>query len=339
MRRDIVVMGGSAGSIDGCRTVLSFLPPDFPASIFITIHTAPGGPGLLANLLAQVCSLPVQEVRGRAKIEPGSVYVAPPNLHLVVKRGRADSRFLPKENGTRPAIDVMFRSAAHAYSRRVIGVLVSGSLDDGVAGLGIIKDEGGVTIVQDPEEARFPDMPLSAVQSLEIDHVVSIADIAHLLVKLVGTEIEEEPRAEVEETMEGDHVLTCPGCGGVLREYKDKKMAWFQCQVGHRYSIESMVKEQDANIESRLWTTIALLKQKQQMAETMAADARSMLRATPDPEFFEKQAEASKKAQEQIEKVLSDYGAILFPGEPPKSAEKTKEHAGGARDRQRESSA
>lgn len=339
LQRDIVVIGGSAGSLDTCRTILSCLPADLPASLFITIHTAPGGPGFLADVLARGCPLRVQEVRGRVKTAPGSVYVAPPNLHLLVKRGRAESRFLPKENGTRPAIDPMFRSAAHSYSRRVIGVLLSGNLDDGVAGLGIIKDEGGPTIVEDPQEARFPDMPLTAVQSVQIDHVVHVPDIAPLLAKLINVEIKEEPEVERDETVEGSHVYTCPGCGGVLREYKDEKITWFQCQVGHRYNLESMVKEQDTTIESQLWTTIALLKQKQQAAETMAADARSAMLSATDPEFFEKQVEASKKAQEAIEKVLSEQGPILFPGELPKNVKKAKKQADRTADRQQEPSA
>ncbi len=319
-------MGASAGGIEACRLVLSTLPRGFPASIFITIHTAPASPGLLNQVIGHMSPLPVEEVRDRHAINPGHVYVAPPNLHLLVKRGWAEARFLPKENGTRPAIDPMFRTAAHSYGRRVIGVLMTGNLDDGVAGLGIIKDEGGITVVQDPKEAAYPDMPLTAVQMVPVDHIVSLAEIATLLVRLVSSEMEEEPTmAEAqEESTEGDQVLTCPGCGGVLHQYKEGNVMWYKCQIGHRYTLESVMSEQDVELENRLWGTLAILKQKEEVARTMAADARSSVNSEIDPEFFDEQARAARKAQELIEKVLDEQGSVLFPGLLPKKKNRQK---------------
>lgn len=318
-KRDIVVMGASAGGVAALREVLGALPAELPAAVFVTIHTAPSSEGYLAQVLGARCQLPVELARDEEPIRPGRVYVAPPNLHLLVKRGYVRVRFLPKENGSRPAIDPMFRSAAHSYSRRVIGVLLTGELDDGAAGLGIVRDEGGFSIVQDPRDARHPNMPLAALRGGEPDLVLPLREIAPRLAQLVTTEVSEQAPTVEEEVQQSAEVMTCPGCGGVLHQYADeRKVVWYQCRVGHRFSSESMIKQQDVTVEEHLWRTLAILKEKGDTARAMAADARSLVRPPVDPEYYDAQARAAVAAQERVEAILDELGPALFPALPEK---------------------
>jgi len=314
VNHDIVVMGASAGGTTALRTVFSGLPPDLPASVFVTVHTSPTRPSYLAETLARVCPLPVAYANYIEDIQRGKAYVARSDRHLIIKRGHIECRFVAKEHETRPAIDPMFRSAAHSYSRRVIGVLLTGALDDGVAGLGVIKDEGGIVVVQDPKNARFNDMPRAALRAVLADHVVPLADMARLLVDLVNTEVEGEAAMEQDEPKEGERVCACPGCGGVLRQFWDNDVMWYQCHVGHRFSPEGAMLEQDDALEEQLWGTVAVLKQKAEMARTMAADALSPRGTHIDPEYYEKQARAAQEAAEMIEKLIQEKGNDLFPG-------------------------
>lgn len=277
MKHDIVVIGASAGGFQALRKMLSALPRDFPAAVFVTLHTAPAGPSHLTDLFSAVCRLPVQEANEQpTAIRPGRIYVAKPNLHLILKRGYAIGRFLPKENGTRPAIDPMFRSASHSYAKRVIGVLLTGNLDDGTAGLGVIKDEGGITVVQDPADATYPNMPLSAIKGARPDYVVPLGEMARLLVKLVETELAGNAEMENSAAIEQQQlVVTCPGCGGVLRQYSKDRLAWYMCMVGHRFTSETMMLEQNAVVEEHFWRLIAILKEKESVSRTLASDARS----------------------------------------------------------------
>jgi two-component system, chemotaxis family, protein-glutamate methylesterase/glutaminase len=146
---------------------------------------------------------------------------------------------------TRPAVDLMFRSAAQSYSRRVIGVLLTGDLDDGTAGLGIIKDEGGLAIVQDPRDAKYPSMPSTALKYVPVDYSVPLSEIGPLIVDLVNSELEEKPVMTESKSSETGNVLTCPGCGGILRQEISGKIEWFECQTGHRYTQESMILAQN----------------------------------------------------------------------------------------------
>lgn len=320
-KHDIVVMGASAGGVEALKTILSGLPQELPASIFITLHTSPTGEGYLADVLARLCPLPVRLAIDREKITPGRIYIAPPNLHLILKRGYIRNRFMPKENGTRPAIDPMFRSAAHSYARRVIGVVLTGNLDDGSAGLGVIQDEGGIIVAQDPEDAMHPNMPLSAIRVVKPDHIVPLAEIAPLLVSLVGSDVT-QALTEESETKELDQVSTCPGCGGVLHMYTEDKVIWYQCRVGHRFTSETMMMEQNTIVEEHFWRMLSILHEKEEVARTVASDARSTINSLVDPEYFIKQAEASAEARKRIHDILDEFGPLLFPGIPEKDASK-----------------
>lgn len=184
VRHDIIAIGGSAGSIAALVQLVQGFPPDLPAAVFIVVHTSPNFPSLLPEILQNSGPLPAVHAEDGAPIEPGRIYVAPPDRHLLVKRECMRVVFGPKENRFRPAIDPLFRTGAQAYGKRVVGIVLSGLLYDGTQGLIEIKERGGVVIVQDPQEAAVPCMPQNAIKHVAVDHILSIADMAHVLSEL-----------------------------------------------------------------------------------------------------------------------------------------------------------
>lgn len=190
-RHDVIVVGASAGGVEPLQAMVQRLPTDLPAAVFVTMHVAPRTTSLLPEILNRAGTLVAEHPVDGAPIENGRIYVAPPDHHLVIERDHLHLTCGPKEQHHRPSINVMFRSAALAYGSRVAGVLLSGEMDDGTAGLWEIERRGGVTIAQNPEEASFPSMPLSALREIEIDHVVRMGDIGPLLTRL-AREGEEE---------------------------------------------------------------------------------------------------------------------------------------------------
>jgi two-component system chemotaxis response regulator CheB len=181
---DIIVIGGSAGSISALVQLVQGFPPDLPAAVFVVVHTSPHFPSLLPEILQRSGSLPAVHAEDGASIEPGRIYVAPPDHHLLLKREYMGVVFGPKENRFRPAIDPLFRTAALAYGKRVVGIVLSGLLYDGTAGLIEIKQRGGMAIVQDPQEAALPSMPQSAIKHVAVDHILSSVDMARVLFEL-----------------------------------------------------------------------------------------------------------------------------------------------------------
>jgi two-component system chemotaxis response regulator CheB len=188
----VIVIGASAGGVEALRKLFRDLPPDLPASIFVVLHLSPLNPSMLPQILQKGTVLPVTQPEGGESIEPGVVYVAPPNRHLVVEDGTVQLTTAPRENRHRPAVDPLFRSAALFYGPRVIGVILSGSLDDGTAGLWEIKRRGGIAVVQDPKEAIHSGMPCSALANVEVDHVVRLSEMAELRKSLCDTEVRHE---------------------------------------------------------------------------------------------------------------------------------------------------
>lgn len=184
MRRDIVVVGGSAGSLDALTSLLRDLPADLPASVFVVIHTAPEAPRVLPAILARQSSLEVAYARDGERIRPGRIVVAPPDQHLFIEEGSIHTSRGPRENRFRPAVDPLFRSAALSYGPRVAGVILSGLLDDGTHGLLLVKRHGGIAIVQDVDDALFSGMPASALAKVAVDHVLSASRMADVLGRL-----------------------------------------------------------------------------------------------------------------------------------------------------------
>jgi len=183
---DIVVIGASAGGVEALSKLVRVLPVDLPASVFVVLHVPAESQSALPQILNRVGRLPAAHATDNEPIEPGHIYIAPPDHHLLVRRGAARVARGPRENGHRPAIDPLFRTAAHAYGSRVIGVVLSGALDDGTTGLAVIKRRGGIAIVQNPEEALVSGMPTSALENVRVDHCLPVERIAFLLADLVS---------------------------------------------------------------------------------------------------------------------------------------------------------
>jgi two-component system, chemotaxis family, protein-glutamate methylesterase/glutaminase len=182
---NIIVIGASMGGLEALRALVKQLPPDLPAAVFIVLHITPSAPSLLAPILDRDSALPVTSAQDGEAIESGRIYVAPPDHHLLLKPGQVRLTRGPRENRTRPAIDPLFRSAAVAYGPHVIGVVLTGYLDDGASGLLAIKRCNGVAIVQDPEDAAYPSMPLNAIEMVPVDYRLPIAEMGRILTELV----------------------------------------------------------------------------------------------------------------------------------------------------------
>lgn len=282
---DIVVIGASAGGVDALIRLAAGLPEDFAASVFVVLHMRADRPSALANILERSGPLPAVSAEHLMPIEPGHIYVAVPNKHLVVHRGHMALQAGPRENSARPSVDVLFRSAARAYGPRVVGVVLSGTLHDGALGIAAIKMRGGVTIVQDPHEALFSGMPESALRTTSIDFRLKAADIPPHLVQLTLHTIEHramEPSEanpseitthaddEAEGVLSPKHAnaasgLTCPECHGSLWELDDGTSSRFECRIGHSYSVESFLAEQGETVEAALWAAVNSLQERAAM--------------------------------------------------------------------------
>jgi two-component system chemotaxis response regulator CheB len=288
---DIIVLGGSAGALSAVRTILQQLPPDLPAALFVAIHTAPEGPGILHELLHRLGTLPADRAEDGEPIRPGRIYVAPPDHHLLVKPGCVQVTRGPRENGFRPAVDPLFRTAAAAYGSRVLGVLLSGGQYDGVQGLVHVKRAGGVAIVQHPEEADVPSMPQSAIRQVTVDHVLHAADMAAVISGLVGRpgevdDMRPPDRNRPDPAERGDDALrhgglpgspspfTCPECGGSLWERRNGELVQYECHLGHGYGAETLVAVQSDGVEKALWTALRALEESAALRRRMAGQAR-----------------------------------------------------------------
>ncbi|MGH9583957.1 MAG: chemotaxis protein CheB [Bryobacteraceae bacterium] len=255
--RDIVVIGTSAGGVHALQTLVRRLPADLPAALFVVLHTSPGGESLLSGILSHAGALPAAMAQEGYAIESGRIYVAPNDRHMLVESGRVRVVFGPRENLFRPAIDPLFQSAARAYGRRVIGILLSGTLDDGCNGLAEIKDRGGLAVVQEPSDAEFPQLPLNAIRRVKVDRVLPAAGIAALLKVEVTKPIAEE-EISVASDQPGRHFdgVTCPDCQGPIYENHAGGLR-FRCVVGHSYSPEAMRTAHAKKLENALWSAIA----------------------------------------------------------------------------------
>lgn len=317
--RDIVVIGGSAGALDALRRIVHGLPPRFPASMFVVVHTAPHSTGILPSILAKAGLLPAAHAINGEQIQSGRIYVAPPDHHLLIDRGHVRLTRGPRENRFRPAVDPLFRTAAVTYGPRVVGVILSGGQDDGVLGLSYIKRHGGIAIAQDPAEADAPSMPEHAIRQIEVDHVLPAEDMAAVLGGLVRAPLGEaimtnqETGPDIAES--GTDALrsgslpgppsafTCPECGGSLWELKDGDLIRFQCHVGHGFNGESLVTAQADNLESALWTALRTLEESAALRRRMARHARER-GMSAIAESYEAHAEQSEARATIVRGVL-----------------------------------
>jgi two-component system chemotaxis response regulator CheB len=275
-KRNIIVIGASAGGFEALKKLVKKLPPELDAAIFIVWHMSPDVRGILPDVLNKFNTVHAANAYDKEPIRMNRIYVAPPDHHLVIEDGLVRATKGPKENRFRPAVDPLFRSAAYEYGNRVIGVVLSGALDDGTAGLWRIKANGGITIVQDPADAEVPSMPENALREVEVDHCIRIDELADLLVRLSSEEViekekimkDEKTKAEISIAVD-EHALTkrvmdmgvlspfaCPECHGVLTKIMDGSLTRFRCHTGHAYSADALMVSLTEDIEDGLYNAI-----------------------------------------------------------------------------------
>ena len=290
--RDIIVMGASAGGVSALQTVLSALPWDLQVSVFIVLHTSEEGPGLLPEVLNRNSKLPVLYGVHDMQVLPGRVYIARPGAHhMILERGKVRLLPGPRENQQRPSIDALFRSASQAYGTRVIGVVLTGNLDDGALGLAEIKKSGGLAIVQDPDDALAPSMPVSALENTPVDFTLPAKEIGPKLVDLSRTEVENGPKLmrQSKEALEPTgQPHSCPECGGVLEKIIEEDEMAFRCRVVHIYSPESLHADMNVALERALWAAIRSLEEHAEFSERLASRSLRNRRLRLASRFSEK---------------------------------------------------
>jgi two-component system chemotaxis response regulator CheB len=315
----VVGIGASAGGVDALIQIARTLPAEFGAAICVVLHVPATGRSLLAEILGRVSTLPVAVASDGEPVQPGRVYVAPPDRHLTVAGGRLRLDRGPKENGVRPAVDPMLRSLAAGYGETAIAVVLSGALGDGSAGALAVKQAGGVVIVQDPDDATVPSMPESAIQAVgEVDAALTASELGAALSRLVGEAPErqeelmmdaEAPRAEEPERPPGPpSAFTCPECHGSLWELSEGDLVRYQCRVGHAYSQDAMIVEQGSAVETALWSALEALEER---AEFLArvAERHGERRPRLHDRFLSAASDARDRA-ELIRRALGIRGDI-----------------------------
>jgi two-component system, chemotaxis family, protein-glutamate methylesterase/glutaminase len=319
----VVAMGTSAGGIGMLKGLVRDLPADLGAAVLVVMHIAPTRPSQLAAILDRAGPLPVTDAVDGRIIRPGQVHCAPANRHLLAGRSRLRLSTAPRENGSRPAIDPLFRSAARHHAGRVVGVVLSGMLDDGSAGLLAVRQAGGITVVQDPDDASFSDMPRHAIELARPHHVVPADRLAATIVAAVeeasARDMPEAPDSDPEEDMEIEEPppdrltdLTCPDCGGVLWSDGEPPVA-LRCRTGHRYSPESYFERQGSAVEGALWSAVRALSEQAGAAERVAVslDARGNESAAA---IFRRRARDARRQADLLRRdVIGSGTELLIP--------------------------
>lgn len=303
--RDLVVIGASAGGLQALFTILGALPPTLPAAVVVVVHTRSNG-GVLPQVLGRRSALPVEGAVDDIVLEAGRVYVAPPDRHVLVNRKGLRVVRGPRENGFRPAVDPLFRTAARSRGPGVVGVILSGALDDGAYGLSTIVRRGGIAIVQDPDDAEVPGMPLAALRLTRVHDVVPSSRIADAIVQFchqpAGQEVrpmprgdEPEPQSPADDSQVADMMalngppspITCPACGGALWETEEDGVVRYACHVGHQYAPDSLVAEHGEAVEQALWSAVRVLEQHADLRLRMSTRAKDGGMATLAEGFAE----------------------------------------------------
>ncbi|HEU4700422.1 MAG TPA: chemotaxis protein CheB [Gemmatimonadales bacterium] len=326
---DLIVVGGSAGAVEAVIRLVAALPADLAAAVLVVIHFPESSVSMLPRILNRASAgLPAAHGRDGEPLVTGRIYVARPGTHLLVEGTHLRLLRGPKENGHRPAIDPLFRSAARSRGQRVVGVLLSGTLDDGTTGLEAIRRHGGITVVQDPDDALYGAMPRSALEHVAIDYVLPLADLPAALVQLVGCAGPPRVLEALEDTMPDSvasasgadapapddaapdpvadtardedrsppSVYTCPECGGTLFTVPDDGEPRFRCRVGHGFSVESLLVQQADTIEAALWSALRALEEHASLSRRMAGRAHERGNRHTASRFTEQAVDAEHHA-------------------------------------------
>jgi two-component system chemotaxis response regulator CheB len=286
----VVAIGASAGGVEALTRLTANLSPDLPYAVLVVLHMPADAPSVLARILDRAGPLPAATATDGTPLEPGRIYVARPDRHLLVDDAHLVLSEGPTENGHRPAVNALFRSTALAYGPRVLGVLLSGVLDDGVLGAAAIKARGGVVIAQSPDDALFPAMPTNAMRAGVVDHVSPAADMGGLIKQLTGRTIEERDM-EPDDSMELENKIAmarrfstdfdsealgppsgyvCPDCNGSLSAVS---VGNFRCRVGHAWTADALLRARDEEVEGALWIALRSLQEKAKLSRKLAEKA------------------------------------------------------------------
>ncbi|THF68373.1 chemotaxis protein CheB [Deinococcus sp. Arct2-2] len=324
----LVVIGASAGGMHPLQLLAAGLPADFPATVCIVLHIPAHVPSFLPEILGRAGPLPVSTPVQGEPLLPGHIYCAPPDHHLLVEEGRFSVTKGPKENRMRPAVDTLFRSAAYSEGPNVIGVVLSGLLDDGTSGLWTVKHFGGRAVVQDPEDAQYNSMPKSAADQVDIDHTVTAEGLAALLIRLVaepmGTEVHvdegDRERVGIEVSIASTaHAFrkgvmkfgqvtpqTCPECGGVLVQIKEGGITRYRCHTGHAYTGDTLLVSVTEKIEDTLWITMRALEEASMLLENTGRELEANGQTRLASEYLRKAEEMEDRTQRIFQNITEN---------------------------------
>lgn len=318
MKHKMVVIGASAGGLEGVKALIAALPKDFPAVLLVVLHIPSDSVSALPQILSRVGPLPARQPEDGETMKPGQIYVARPDHHLIVEGETIGVKKSPRENRFRPSIDVLFRSAAYHHNHRVAGVILSGALEDGVSGLWTIKHLGGTTLVQHPDEAPFDSMPLSALKQVDIDRTLSAADIGAYLADwatkppatIPGVVMEESKRIETEVSIAGGKdafqkgimnlgelsPFGCPECHGVLIKIMEGESSRYRCHTGHAYTDSALLAGLTETVDQAYWQIMRALEETVILLEDMAKHLVNTNQADAAELFFIRAQDARDRA-------------------------------------------
>jgi two-component system, chemotaxis family, protein-glutamate methylesterase/glutaminase len=318
-RHHLVVVGASAGGVQALRDLVAALPEDFPAAVVVVLHIAPAGTSVLPQILTRAGTLRAETAQDGAALQGGRIYVAPPNAHVTVEQGHLRLDRGPTVNGHRPAIDPLFQSAATVHGDRVAGVVLSGVLDDGTAGLAAIKDAGGLTLVQDPAEALYGGMPSAAIEFVGPDLIARAADLGRALTEVAAPPPDDPEPAQGDERHEFLEVdrgssnhpqggvpsgFSCPACNGVIWQDTENGRDVFRCRTGHAFTAETLLASRDAEAEHALWTALRALEERAALQRQLAERLRRRGSRTT-AERFARRAEGTVQHAMRLRELLS----------------------------------
>jgi two-component system chemotaxis response regulator CheB len=329
-----VVVGASAGGVEATSRFVHGLPADIEAAVLVVVHTSPSAPSALPGILSRAGEIEARHPADGEALRNGVVYVAPPDHHLLVLEGMVRLSRGPRENGHRPAIDPLFRSAARWFGNGAIGVVLSGVLDDGSAGIRVLKEAGGTAVVQDPADAQYAPMPANAIAATTVDHVVPVADAGALVAKLVAelghhdlhggagmsapvdreltlTHVEQDD-PEVGEGLAPASHFSCPDCHGVLNAITEGGSERYRCRVGHAWSSESLLAAQTEGLETALWMALRALEERASLARRLAKRAQGNAQPHSHGRFAQ-QADDAQNGADAIRDLLARSATLAQP--------------------------
>jgi two-component system, chemotaxis family, protein-glutamate methylesterase/glutaminase len=340
--QDVVVIGASAGGVEALRALVAGLPADFPGAVLVVLHLPRDAPSALPAILDRAGPLSAATAADGEPLRPGRIYVAPNDHHLIVLDGHVRLTRGPAENGHRPAVDPLFRSVARTFGRRAVGVVLSGSRDDGAAGLATIIARGGTALVQDPADALYPWMPQAALDVAPDARVAPAAKLGALIAEVAVVDLPDEVPpvtgddalldAEVRMSELGpltsDELAVppsgygCPTCGGALFHYAEEPLPRFRCRVGHAWTAESLLDEQAIALEGALWMALRALEEKSALSRRMAT-GRNALHSSR----FEEMAVDAEAAGATLRRLIAEIGSTV----PRDAAARSGDRAGEVR--------